>query len=149
MANRANIKSETVSVFIAPAGTTSWTEVGFCESGKTRLFSDARSEIALNGRSYVNGKRFNFESVALETNDSKIVAIEAYENTLVDIRLVSKVDALKSSILKNFRFAMSLAAGYTQKDVQRLSLKASRYAKRYTDFLEVKQIVVLESWGII
>lgn len=140
MADKTKIKFETVKIYVAPAGEdtatpANWTEVGWCEGGKTVLTEKERSSIPLDDDSdYKVSVKYGLDAVSLETDLPKIQALEALEDQDLDVLLVKRSDLTTAYKLTNLGLAVVPDFNFTSKEPQRVNLNFTKSAAKLTDF---------------
>jgi len=140
MGDKTKIFAEAVDVFMAPTGTANtpasgWTIAGFCEGGKTKVSEAGRNTVPLNDDSdFKLNIKYKFEATGLETDLTKIQALEALEADDVDILLVKLDDRTKGYKLTRFTLITIPDLNFNTKEPRRLLLEATRTAKLISDF---------------
>lgn len=137
--DKTKIFAQAVDVFLAAAGTGTgtpgdWTDVGWCEGGKTKVVTKNRNTVKLHDNSdFKLSNDYAFQATGLETDYTKIQAIEGFEDEQIDILLVRRDDRTKGFKLANFGLIMDPDFAFNPVDPRRIVLEATRAAAKLTD----------------
>lgn len=158
MGDRKKIFAESLDVLIAAADTSSgdlslWTDVGWCENGKTRLTVSTIWVLHFsNDKDLVIAMRYVFEAVGLETDMAKLTALEAFVNQHVDVLLVNHFNHNIKYVLKDMAMVILPEYNFSIDNPRRLKLEGSQVRERRhfsSETWEQRYIIGLEDAGVI
>jgi hypothetical protein len=156
MANRQNVRSADVNIYIADTGTDpedlgNWYDIGWFRRGSAKLFTSELMQEELTQKQKTLAKRFIFEVDALETDYANLLAAESYNNVEVDILLVERHNPLKKTVISKFLYYMAAEYPYSLVKARSLKIECHRVARKMGDFLVEleRSVMAMRSWGII
>lgn len=156
--NKGNIQADQVAVYLArfntdPANLAAWLSLGWCEGGKTRFFQQEIYIKKMNDFRLRLGRKYQFDTIALQTPYSQLTGLEALVAEPVDILLISQWNPLRKYLLQYLNLEIEPEFVYSLGDPRRLRVMARRQARNLSGVggggvVQTIDILAHEDWGI-
>ena len=115
-----------------PGDLSTWTALGYLEKGYPKLTQSKLNRIATNRAAIIAGREYTVEAVTVETTTAQRQALEAFENTLVDVAIES---ASWRVVFSGMSIDVAPDYEYSRNQARKLKFRATREAKNLSAFM--------------